>query len=61
MDTSRIKLEALHQAYVDACERQDFRTCDVIRQEMQRLLTGKPLLIPCESELKLDPNDVLFV
>lgn len=60
MDISLIKLEALYQAYTDACERQDFRTCDLIHQEIQRLITNKPLLIPCGTELKLDPNDILL-
>ncbi len=60
MNTSQIKLEALHEAYLDACDRHDYRVCDLLRQEMQRVVSGKPMLIPCESELKLDPNDILL-
>lgn len=58
MGKAQVRLEALHQAYIDAVSRKDYRTCDLIRAEIQRELTGKPLLIPVEKELNLDPKAI---
>ena len=41
-----LHIGGLNEAYTKACERKDYVTCEVIRLELQRVLTGKRLLIP---------------
>ncbi len=50
-DTQRDLFEALHEAYVEACERGEYGICDLLRLETTRVVSGRRLLIPCEEEL----------
>jgi len=58
MRNAQIRLEALHQAYLLAAAKKDYLTCDLIRIEIQRELTGKALRIRIENELNLDPKAI---
>lgn len=58
MENMQLRLEALHQAYLIAAAKKDYFTCDLLRIEIQRELTGKALRIPIENELNLDPKAV---
>lgn len=45
-ESVNLRIEGLNEVYVKACECKDYVTCEVIRLELARILTGKKLLIP---------------
>jgi hypothetical protein len=59
MTAEQAALVALQLVYLDAVRRKEYRVCDQIRQEIQRLMTGKSLRIPCEDSLNLDASKLL--
>lgn len=57
----RMMIVGLNMVYTEACDRKDYQTCDKVRIELQRLLSGKKLLIKIEDGLHLsnDPMTIL--
>lgn len=48
-----VQLDALNATYTAALEQKNYLLCDLLRIELQRVLTGQKLLIPVESGLDL--------
>ena len=54
-------LVGLNMAYHEACDRKDYQTCDKLRMEIQRLMTGRKLLITIEDGLNLSSDVLSFL
>lgn len=46
-----VQLDGLNAAYLQAAASKNYKLCDMLRIEIQRVLTGKKLLIPVENSL----------
>jgi len=58
-DKTENLLNGLAQAYSEACDAKDYKLCDLLRVQINAVLTGKQSLIKIESGLNLSA-DKLF-
>lgn len=51
-----VQIDALNSVYIEAVEKRNYQLCNLVRMELQRVLSGRKLMIPVESGLNLSPD-----